>query len=225
MIYLLEDDESIRKLVTYTLEKSGFESRGFDRPAAFWQALETETPSLLLLDIMLPEEDGLTVLKKLRASPRWKDLPVIVMTAKNAEYDRVVGLDAGADDYLSKPFGMMEMVARVRALLRRTEKGRKTGEYTLGDLRVIPAKHLVLAPTGEIPLTYKEFALLCLLLENRGRVLTRDVIMDRVWGEDFDGENRTVDVHIRTLRSKLGKEGAHIRTVRGMGYKLAEERA
>ncbi len=224
MIYLLEDDESIRKLVTYTLEHSGYEARGFDRTAAFWKALEGETPDLLLLDIMLPEEDGLTVLKKLRSSPAWKTLPVIMMTAKNAEYDRVIGLDAGADDYISKPFGMMELVARVRALLRRTDRGETAAEYRLGALTVIPARHLVQCGEGEIELTYKEFALLCLLLENPGTVLTRDVIMDRVWGEDFDGENRTVDVHIRTLRSKLGDEGRHIRTVRGLGYKL-EERA
>ena len=222
MIYLLEDDESIRKLVTYTLEHSGYKARGFDRPGAFWQALEGETPDLLLLDIMLPEEDGLSVLKKLRASPAWKTLPVIMMTAKNAEYDRVIGLDAGADDYVSKPFGMMELVARVRALLRRTDRGETAAEYRLGTLTVIPTRHLARSGEREIELTHKEFSLLCLLLENPGTVLTRDVIMDRVWGEVFDGENRTVDVHIRTLRAKLGDEGRHIRTVRGLGYKLEE---
>ena len=223
MIYLLEDDESIRKLVTYTLEHAGYAARGFDRPGAFWTALNGETPDLLLLDIMLPEEDGLSVLKKLRSSPAWKNLPVIMMTAKNAEYDRVIGLDAGADDYISKPFGMMELVARVRALLRRTDKG-TAEEYRLGALTVVPARHSVRSAEKEIELTHKEFSLLCLLLENPGTVLTRDVIMDRVWGEDFDGENRTVDVHIRMLRTKLGDEGKHIRTVRGLGYKL-EERA
>lgn len=222
MIFLLEDDESIRKLVTYTLERSGYEARGFDRPSAFWKGLEGETPDLLLLDIMLPEEDGLSVLKKLRDTPAWKELPVIMMTARIAEYDRVVGLDAGADDYISKPFGMMEMVARVRALLRRADRGETAAEYRLGDLTVIPSRHLVRGSGREVVLTHKEFSLLCLLLENAGTVLTRDVIMDRVWGADFDGENRTVDVHIRTLRAKLGDEGRYIRTVRGMGYKLEE---
>ena len=224
LIYLLEDDDSVRKLVSYTLDRSGFAVREFDRPSAFWTAMEEETPDLLLLDIMLPEEDGLRILEKLRAAPRWKELPVIMMTARNSEYDRVVGLDAGADDYLSKPFGMMEMVARVRAILRRTDRGTGPAEYTLGRLIVSPARHRVLSPDGEVELTNQEFSLLCLLLENPGKVLTRDVIMDRVWGRDFDGENRTVDVHIRSLRSKLGEEGRHIRTVRGLGYRLEESK-
>ena len=224
MIYLLEDDDSVRKLVSYTLDRSGFAVREFDRPSVFWTAMEEETPDLLLLDIMLPEEDGLRILEKLRAAPRWKELPVIMMTARNSEYDRVVGLDAGADDYLSKPFGMMEMVARVRAILRRTDRGTGSAEYRLDRLTVSPVRHQVLLPEGEVELTNKEFSLLCLLLENPGKVLTRDVIMDRVWGRDFDGENRTVDVHIRSLRSKLGEEGRHIRTVRGLGYRLEESK-
>lgn len=224
MIYLLEDDDSVRKLVSYTLDRSGFAVREFDRPSAFWTAMEEKTPDLLLLDIMLPEEDGLRILEKLRAAPRWKELPVIMMTARDSEYDRVVGLDAGADDYLSKPFGMMEMVARVRAILRRTDRGTVSAEYRLDRLTVSPVRHQVLLPDGEVELTNKEFSLLCLLLENPGKVLTRDVIMDRVWGRDFDGENRTVDVHIRSLRSKLGEEGRHIRTVRGLGYRLEESK-
>ncbi len=223
MIYLLEDDESIRKLVTYALEHEGYETRGFERSSAFWAAMSAQTPELVLLDIMLPEESGLAVLAKLRAAPGWKRLPVIMMTARNAEYDRVIGLDAGADDYISKPFGMMELTARVRALLRRAADA-GTGEYRLGALSVSPEKHEARLNGREIALTNKEFALLCLLLENSGRVLTRDVIMDRVWGSDYDGENRTVDVHIRSLRAKLGAEGGRIQTVRGVGYKMEERR-
>ena len=222
MIWLLEDDESIRKLVTYTLERSGYAAEGFDRPSAFWRALESRWPELLLLDIMLPEESGLSVLEKLRASPARKDLPVIVMTARDAEYDRVIGLDAGADDYITKPFGMMELLARIRAVLRRTDRN-PTAEYRLEDLQVSPEKHRVLLDGRDVALTNKEFALLCLLLENAGRVLTRDRIMDRVWNSDFNGENRTVDVHIRSLRSKLGPVGRRIETVRGVGYKLTAE--
>ena len=221
MIYLLEDDESIRKLVTYTLERSGYTARGFDTPSAFWPVLERERPELVLLDIMLPEESGLAVLEKLRSSPRWRTLPVIIMTARNTEYDRVVGLDTGADDYISKPFGMMERMARVRAVLRRSGPAEEP-EYRLGELLVLPDRHTASLAGKDLELTYKEFALLCLLLENSGRVLTRDQIMDRVWNSDFDGENRTVDVHIRTLRAKLGSEGNRIRTVRGLGYKLED---
>ena len=223
MIYLLEDDESIRKLVTYTLERSGFPAEGFARPGEFWAAMRNASPELVLLDIMLPEESGLDVLRKLRSARDWRRLPVIMVTARNSEYDRVVGLDAGADDYISKPFGMMEMVARVRALLRRTEEPETSRTFRAGTLEVCPDRHTVAVDGREISLTYKEFCLLCLLLENAGTVLTRDVIMDRVWGSDFDGENRTVDVHIRTLRSKLGPEGRRIATVRGVGYKMEVE--
>ncbi len=223
MIYLLEDDESIRKLVTYTLEHSGFPAEGFSRPGEFWVAMRNTVPELVLLDIMLPEESGLDVLRKLRAARDWRRLPVIMLTARNSEYDRVVGLDAGADDYISKPFGMMEMVARVRALLRRTEEPETSRTYRAGTVEVCPDRHTAAVDGREISLTYKEFSLLCLLLENAGTVLTRDVIMDRVWGSDFDGENRTVDVHIRTLRSKLGPEGRRIATVRGVGYKMEVE--
>lgn len=223
MIYLLEDDESIRKLVTYTLERSGFRAEGFQRPGEFWAAMERTAPELVLLDIMLPEESGMDVLRKLRAAREWRRLPVIMLTARNSEYDRVVGLDAGADDYISKPFGMMEMVARVRALLRRTEEQETAPVYRAGTLEVFPDRHTAAVGGREISLTHKEFSLLCLLLENAGTVLTRDVIMDRVWGSDFDGENRTVDVHIRTLRSKLGPAGRRIATVRGVGYKMEDK--
>jgi len=225
VIYLLEDDDSIRKLVVYTLESQGFKAAGFARPSAFWRAMETETPELVLLDIMLPEEDGLSILRRLRASGSAKNTPVIMLTAKNTEYDRVIGLDNGADDFISKPFGMMELVARVRAVLRRiTPVENSTTDFTIGALYVCPEKHVVKVSGEDISLTHKEFELLCLLLDNRGRVLTRDIIMDKIWDSDFDRENRTVDVHVRTLRSKLGDAGAYIETVRGLGYKIGEDK-
>ena len=225
MIYLLEDDDSIRKLVVYTLESQGYKAEGFARPSAFWRAVETCTPELVLLDIMLPEEDGLSILRRLRASGSTKNIPVIMLTAKNTEYDRVIGLDNGADDFISKPFGMMELVARVRAVLRRiTPVEASAADFTIGTLYVCPEKHIVKVSGEDISLTHKEFELLCLLLDNRGRVLTRDVIMDRIWDSDFDRENRTVDVHVRTLRAKLGDAGAYIETVRGLGYKIGEDK-
>ena len=223
MIYLLEDDESIRKLVTYTLEHAGYHASGFDRPSAFWAAMKREAPELVLLDIMLPEEDGLSVLQKLRGSALWRELPVMMMTAKNAEYDRVIGLDAGADDYISKPFGMMELLARVRAVLRRTNTA-AAAEHTSGELYVCRDKHIARVSGRDVALTNKEFSLLCLLMENSGAALSRDTIMDRVWGSGFDGENRTVDVHVRTLRTKLGTAGAYIETVRGVGYRFTPEK-
>ena len=223
MIYLLEDDESIRKLVTYTLEHAGYHAAGFDRPSAFWATMKREAPELVLLDIMLPEEDGLSVLQKLRGSALWRELPVMMMTAKNAEYDRVIGLDAGADDYISKPFGMMELLARVRAVLRRTNTA-AAAEHTAGELYVCRDKHIARVSGRDVALTNKEFSLLCLLMENSGAALSRDTIMDRVWGSGFDGENRTVDVHVRTLRTKLGTAGAYIETVRGVGYRFTPEK-
>ena len=221
MIYFLEDDNSIRELVVYTMNSTGFEAVGFSQPSEFWAAMEKETPSLILLDIMLPEEDGLQILKRLRADPATKKLPVMMLTAKDSEYDKVLGLDSGADDYVPKPFGMMELMARVKALLRRAgpqETGEK--EYTLGKLYVSPSRHLVRVDGKEVSLTLKEFELLCFLLENDGMVLTRDKILARIWGYDFDGETRTVDVHVRTLRQKLGECGPLIETVRGVGYKI-----
>ena len=222
MIYLLEDDESIRKLVIYALESQGFEAAGFAAPSAFWKAMGKELPELILLDIMLPEEDGLSVLKKLRSSGATKKMPVIMLTAKNTEYDRVIGLDNGADDFISKPFGMMELVARIRAVLRRTDQDAAPQEYRVGLLYVCPAKHLVQVDGKEVVLTYKEFELLCLLLENQGMVLTRNILMYKVWGAEQDRENRTLDVHIRTLRSKLGPAGEYIETVRGIGYRMRD---
>ena len=220
LIYLLEDDDSIRKLVIYALNSQGYEAKGFERPAEFWKAMGQAQPDLVLLDIMLPEEDGLTILQKLRAAAGTKKLPVIMLTAKNTEYDRVVGLDSGADDYVAKPFGMMELLARVKALLRRTEQAESEEVYRLGALSVNKTRHEVYAAGQEVTLTLKEFDLLCLLLENKGRVLTRDQLLNRIWGYGFDGESRTVDVHIRTLRQKLGECGEYIETVRGVGYKV-----
>ena len=220
MIYLLEEDDSIRKLVIYGLESQGYEAQGFELPSLFWKAMGKQLPELILLDIMLPEEDGLTILQKLRSASATKKIPVIMLTAKNTEYDRVIGLDNGADDFVSKPFGMMELVARVRAVLRRTEPASSSTEYQVGPLYVSPERHIVKVNGQDVTLTYKEFEILCLLLENEGVVLTRSVLMDRIWGCEFERENRTLDVHIRTLRAKLGEAGSCIETVRGVGYKL-----
>lgn len=225
LIYLLEDDDSIRKLVIYALNSQGYEAKGFERPAEFWKAMGQAQPNLVLLDIMLPEEDGLTILQKLRAAAGTKKLPVIMLTAKNTEYDRVVGLDSGADDFISKPFGMMELVARVRAVLRRTESREENSDYQLGELFVSPKRHVVKVDGEEVSLTNKEFELLCLLLEHQGMAMTRDAIMDGVWGQEFSRENRTLDVHVRTLRTKLGPAGHYIETVRGVGYKMGGEGA
>ena len=221
MIYFLEDDNSIRELVVYTMNSTGYDAVGFAKPAEFWAAMEQEMPSLVLLDIMLPEEDGLQILKKLRANPLTKKLPVMMLTAKDSEYDKVLGLDSGADDYVPKPFGMMELMARIKALLRRAGPQESDDkEYILDKLYVSPSRHLVKVDGKEVSLTLKEFELLCFLLENDGMVLTRDKILARIWGYDFDGETRTVDVHVRTLRQKLGECGAFIETVRGVGYKI-----
>ncbi|MCI2058905.1 MAG: response regulator transcription factor [Oscillibacter sp.] len=221
MIYLLEDDASIRDLVIYTLESQGMEAQGFAAPSEFWQAAARQLPSLVLLDIMLPEEDGLSVLKKLRAGSATARLPVILLTAKSTEYDKVLGLDQGADDYVAKPFGMMELLSRIRALLRRTAE-RPAEELRRGALRVLPEKHLVFSGGESVTLTQKEFELLCLLLRSPGKVFSREQLIEQVWGYAFTGETRTVDVHVRTLRQKLGEAGECIETVRGYGYKIGE---
>lgn len=218
MIYVLEDDDNIRKLILYTLRTSGFEAEGFERPSAFFQAMATEKPRLVLLDLMLPEEDGLSVLKKLRGGTDTATLPVILLTAKGTEYDKVIGLDAGADDYIPKPFGMLELVSRIKAVLRRTEPAAQE-EYQVGTLYVCPARHIVRADGQEVKLALKEFELLCALLRSSGVVLTRDALLSQIWGYSFDGESRTVDVHIRNLRKKLGEAGNCIETVKGVGYK------
>lgn len=231
MIYMLEDDGNIRNFVLYALNNSGLSARGFEKPSEFWQAVNEQKPSLLLLDIMLPEEDGLSVLAKIRASAELSSLPVILLTAKGTEYDKVIGLDSGADDYVAKPFGTMELISRVKALLRRSAGGKEATQelfagdkpdITVGGIYVSPTKHIVTANDQVVTLTYKEFELLCYLLENSGKVLTRDRILQNVWGYEFDGESRTVDVHIRTLRTKLGECAGIIETVRGIGYKAAQ---
>ncbi len=222
MIYLLEDDASIRDFVIYTLNSQGMEARGFELPSDFWRAMEEQMPSLVLMDIMLPEEDGLSILKKLRAAPRTAKLPIIMLTAKSTEYDKVLGLDGGADDYVAKPFGMMELLSRIRALLRRTEPEPEEEVLSHGGLRVVPSKHTVQAEGRNVVLTQKEFELLCLLLRNPGTVFSREQLISQVWGYEFTGETRTVDVHIRTLRQKLGKCGECVETVRGYGYKIGE---
>lgn len=224
MIYLVEDDDSIRELVLYTLHTTGFEAEGFRNAADFWRALEKELPQLVLLDIMLPDEDGLHILKRLRAGAETADLPVMMLTAKSSEYDRVVGLDSGADDYMPKPFGMMELVSRVRALLRRAAKPAAEDKlFTAGSLAVDVKRRAVTVDGEPVILTYKEFELLCYLLENRGVVLSCDQILTKIWDYNYSGETRTVDVHIRTLRQKLGDAGALIETVRGVGYRLAQD--
>ena len=225
MNYLLEDDDSIRKLVLYGLDSQGFQARGFALPSEFWRAMDAQMPELVLLDIMLPEEDGLSILKRLRAQSATRRLPIIMLTAKNSEYDRVIGLDHGADDFVSKPFSMLELIARIRAVLRRAEPAQTSGDYTLGILSVSPDRHEVKVAGKDVTLTNKEFELLFLLLRNKGIVLTRATLMDRVWGFESERENRTLDVHIRTLRVKLGEAGSYIETVRGIGYKIGGEDA
>ena len=213
MIYVVEDDASIRELVTYTLGSQGMEAEGFMLPSQFWKAMERMKPDLILLDIMLPEEDGLTILKKLRADRETERLPVIMLTAKDGEYDTVIGLDSGADDYIAKPFRMMELISRIRAVLRRAEKEDKAEEYRIGDLYVNPSKHVVKVKDEPVALTLKEFEVLCVLIRHQGNVFTRAQLLDEIWGYEFDGESRTVDVHIRTLRQKLGPAGDCIETI------------
>ena len=221
MIYFVEDDNSIRKLVLYSLTSAGLETEGFAHPSEFWAAMNRQIPQVVLLDIMLPEEDGISILKKLRADGRTRRIQVILLTAKGSEYDKVVGLDAGADDYVSKPFGMMELMARVRSALRRAgDDASAPPAYTLGSLMVDPGRHLVQVNGENVSLTLKEFQVLCLLLEHRDTVFTRDQLLNAIWGYDFDGASRTVDVHIRTLRQKLGEAGGCIQTIRGIGYKI-----
>lgn len=225
MIYLVEDDESIRELLVYTLNGQGLVAEGFAYPSDFWHAMEKKIPDLVLLDIMLPEEDGLEILQKLRKKKETKNIPIAMLTAKGSEYDVVKGLDGGADDYIPKPFRMMELVSRVKALLRRggQEQPQDDEEYVLGELYVSKKRHLVKVKGEEVTLTMKEFELLLLFLSNTGIVFSRAQLLDKIWGYQFDGESRTVDVHIRTLRQKLKEAGRYIETVRGIGYKVGGE--
>lgn len=221
MIYCVEDDQSIRELIVYTLENSGFAAKGFESGKEMYQALKSESPELILLDIMLPGEDGITILKDIRQHSETSDIPVIMLTAKSTEYDKVIGLDSGADDYITKPFGMMELLARIKAVLRRS--GQKHHEILSYKNVVLDDKaHSVTVEGKPVELTLKEYNLLSLFFKNNGTVLTRDMLLSKIWGYDFDGETRTVDVHIRTLRQKLRQAGADeiIETVRGVGYKV-----
>lgn len=224
MIFCVEDDSNIRELVVYTLETTGFKARGFEDGRSFLEALALETPELVLMDIMLPGEDGLSLLKKLKNSAKTREIPVIMVTAKGAEYDKVKGLDLGADDYVAKPFGMMELVSRIKAVLRRTLKsGQETQDIMkAGDLEIDTKKHEVTAAGEVVNLTLKEYELLKRLMKNPNIVMTRDCLLEDIWGYDFDGETRTVDVHVRTLRQKLGTCGERIETVRGVGYRMRE---
>lgn len=220
MIYCVEDERNIRELIVYTLESSGFAAKGFEDGEALYEALRQELPQLILLDIMLPGEDGMSILKKVKGDSKMTDVPVIMVTAKGAEYDKVLGLDMGADDYIVKPFGMMELIARVKALLRRSKKEKGTQEYSMDGLIMQVDKHVVKVLGEEVPLTYKEFELLRYMLENPGIVLSRDQMLGHIWGYEYAGETRTVDVHIRTLRKKLGPCQDLIETIRGVGYRM-----
>ncbi|MDO4566625.1 MAG: response regulator transcription factor [Oscillospiraceae bacterium] len=222
MIYCVEDDASVRDIELYTLRSTGFSAEGFETAEGLFKALERELPELIILDIMLPGEDGLEILKKLKDSGKTAAIPVILATAKGAEFDKVTGLDGGADDYLVKPFGMLEMVSRVRAVLRRASRGGEESVLKLGSLEMDLTRHKVVSGGREAALTLKEFELLKALLSRPGRVFTREGLLMQIWGMDYDGETRTVDVHIRTLRRKLGENGDMIATVRGVGYKLEE---
>lgn len=225
MIFCVEDDSNIRELVVYTLETTGFQARGFEEGKSFLEALALETPDLILMDIMLPGEDGISLLKRLKNSSKTRDIPVIMVTAKGAEYDKVKGLDLGADDYVTKPFGMMELVSRIKAVLRRSGAAKKKAEDIIvsGSLEINTKKHEVKADGEVVGLTLKEYELLKRLMENPNIVMTRDSLLEEIWGYDFDGETRTVDVHVRTLRQKLGEKGDLIQTVRGVGYRVGGE--
>ena len=224
MMICVEDDSNIRELVVYTLETTGFKARGFEDGKEFLEALALETPELVLMDIMLPGEDGLELLGRLKSSPKTREIPVIMVTAKGAEYDKVKGLDLGADDYVTKPFGMMELVSRIKAVLRRTKKESQDPQDVIraGGIEINTRKHEVTADGEVVNLTLKEYELLKRLMKNRGIVMTRDCLLEDIWGYDFDGETRTVDVHVRTLRQKLGSCGEMIETVRGVGYRMSE---
>ena len=223
MIYCVEDDDSIRELMLYALRASGFEAEGFANGSGLFEVLERDVPELILLDIMLPGMDGMEILRRLRGASATARVPVIMASAKGTEYDKVMGLDQGADDYLAKPFGMMEMVSRIRAVLRRTSGAREKPRLTMGRLEMDPESHTVRVDGSRVELTLKEFELLRLFLEHPGRVFTRDQLLERIWSTDYLGETRTVDVHIGTLRTKLGACGEYIRTVRGVGYRLEEK--
>ena len=223
-IYYVEDDTSIRELVLYALKTAEFQVMGFENAASFYKRMKEQQPDLILLDIMLPDEDGVSILKKLKSRPDTENIPVIMMTAKSSEYDKVLGLDSGADDYITKPFGVMELISRVKAAIRRSDRSKgSAGEVLkIGELVLDEQKHEVYARGQEVSLTFKEFELLSYLMKNRGLVLSRDKILNTIWNYEYEGESRTVDVHIGSLRQKLGTCGDFIKTIRGIGYKIED---
>ena len=223
-IYYVEDDTSIRELVLYALKNAEFQVMGFENAASFYKRMKEQQPDLILLDIMLPDEDGVSILKKLKSRPDTENIPVIMMTAKSSEYDKVLGLDSGADDYITKPFGVMELISRVKAVIRRSDRSKgSAGEVLkIGELVLDEQKHEVYARGQAVSLTFKEFELLSYLMKNRGLVLSRDKILNTIWNYEYEGESRTVDVHIGSLRQKLGTCGDFIKTIRGIGYKIED---
>lgn len=223
-IYYVEDDTSIRELVLYALKTAEFQVMGFENAASFYKRMKEQQPDLILLDIMLPDEDGVSILKKLKSRPDTENIPVIMMTAKSSEYDKVLGLDSGADDYITKPFGVMELISRVKAVIRRSDRSKgSAGEVLkIGELVLDEQKHEVYACGQAVSLTFKEFELLSYLMKNRGLVLSRDKILNTIWNYEYEGESRTVDVHIGSLRQKLGTCGDFIKTIRGIGYKIED---
>lgn len=221
IVYIVEDDASIRELESYALKNSGFETEGFETGRDFFAKMENRVPELVILDIMLPGEDGLSILKTIRSTPEYSKLPVIMVTAKTSEIDAVKGLDLGADDYITKPFGVMELISRVKALLRRIDRTHKE-TLTFANISIDENRHIVTVDGTEIELTYKEYEILKYLMKNKGIVLTRDSLMEKIWGYDFEHGNRTVDVHIQSLRKKLGSAGEAIKTIRNVGYKIGD---
>ena len=224
MIWCVDDDSTIREIEVYTLTQTGFQARGFENGKEMLQALENETPELIILDIMMPETDGMAVLKAIRSNPKYKDIPVIMATAKGTEMDKISGLNLGADDYLVKPFGVMEMVARVKAVLRRTGKKEVSDEITVGNIILREKEHNVFSCGEKVELTHKEFELLSIFMKNANIVFSRDKLMSDIWGMNYLGETRTVDAHIKTLRQKLGTAGSQIKTVVGVGYRMEAEK-
>ncbi|MBQ7862029.1 MAG: response regulator transcription factor [Clostridia bacterium] len=223
MVWCVDDDSTIREIEVYTLEQTGFTARGFADGASMLEALKDEIPELIILDIMMPELDGIEVLKRLRSEPLYKDIPVIMATAKGTEMDKIGGLNMGADDYLVKPFGVMEMVARVKAVLRRSVKTVESDGITVGSITLKEKEHKVISDGEKVELTHKEFEMLKLFMQNPNMVFSRDKLMSEIWGMDYIGETRTVDMHIKTLRHKLGSPGGQIKTVIGVGYRLEDE--
>lgn len=219
-IFCVEDDNNIRELVVYALQSSGFQAVGYEDAASFTKGIHAVIPDLILLDIMLPDEDGIAILNRIKHNSDTANVPVIMLTAKTNEYDKIKGLDAGADDYVTKPFGVMELISRIKAVLRRTKTVERMEHLVVGKVQLDNHRHVVMVNGEEVALTYKEFELLYHLMKNKGIVLSRDQLLELVWNIDYEGESRTVDVHIGSLRQKLGEAGGYIQTVRGVGYRL-----